>query len=472
MKNYINGQLVTGNGAEFKVYNPVNGSEIMAIKGIDKAQTEEVLNAAQTAFESWSQLSISEREGYILKLADVIEANKEKIVNMLIEETGKTYGNAVEDYQMLPNCLRFFISEEKSRKDELIADYNDKHINMIIKKPLGVVVGYLAWNFPLLNVGYKLGPVLASGCTCILKPSAQTPITTLFIGELAKEAGLPDGVLNIITGDNDVVGTTLNESKIPQMITLIGSTFTGKTIMKQAATSIKHFSLELGGNAPVIVTKDADIEKAVRCVVNGKTGNAGQVCVAPNRIFVHKDQYETFVEKAASRLTNIEYGSGKSDAAFLMQPMSSMKAVHNMEAFVADAVEKGAVVVSGGKRVEGNGYFFEPTILTGVTKEMRVYQEEIFGPIIPIISYDDQDDLAALANDTEYGLAAYVYTNSLDIGLELSRKIDAGTVCVNEPFFCYNLPHGGCKQSGIGKDCSIYSLDEYYYVQRITYAIK
>lgn len=354
MKNYINGQLVTGNGAEFKVYNPVNGSEIMAIKGIDKAQTEEVLNAAQTAFESWSQLSISEREGYILKLADVIEANKEKIVNMLIEETGKTYGNAVEDYQMLPNCLRFFISEEKSRKDELIADYNDKHINMIIKKPLGVVVGYLAWNFPLLNVGYKLGPVLASGCTCILKPSAQTPITTLFIGELAKEAGLPDGVLNIITGDNDVVGTTLNESKIPQMITLIGSTFTGKTIMKQAATSIKHFSLELGGNAPVIVTKDADIEKAVRCVVNGKTGNAGQVCVAPNRIFVHKDQYETFVEKAASRLTNIEYGSGKSDAAFLMQPMSSMKAVHNMEAFVADAVEKGAVVVSGGKRVEGS----------------------------------------------------------------------------------------------------------------------
>ncbi|MRM88997.1 aldehyde dehydrogenase family protein [Faecalicatena contorta] len=473
MKNYMNGKLVDGKGKKFTVYNPENGEAITDITGIDKKQTEEVLAAAQAAFITWSALSLNKREKYILKFVNVIEAHKDKIVEMLIEETGKTYGNAIEDYQMLPDCLRYFISEAKAQKDEMIPDYDNKHINMIIKKPRGVIVGYLAWNFPLLNVGYKLGPVLASGCTCILKPSSQTPITTLYIGELAIEAGIPAGVVNIITGDNSVVGTVLNESTIPQMITLIGSSFTGKKIMQQAATSIKYYSLELGGNAPVIVAADADVEKAATCVVNGKTGNAGQVCVAPNRVFVHKHIKEKFIKKAVEMLSNITYGSGKPQGEGLyMQPMSSMKAVENMEELVKDAVEKGATVLSGGKKADRAGYFFEPTLLTGVTKEMRVYKEEIFGPIIPVIEMDDTDDLKALANDTEYGLAAYLYTTSLNMGLSLSREIDAGTVCVNEPFFCYNLPHGGCKQSGIGKDCSTFSLEEYYFVQRISIVIE
>ena len=472
-KNLINGRLVEGKGKEFTVYNPENGKAIASLNGLNQEQTEEVLNAANDAFKTWSQLSLNEREKYILKFADVIESHKDKIVELLIEESGKTYGNACEDYHMLPDCLRYYIAEARAAKDEIIPDYDNKHINMIIKKPLGVVVGYLAWNFPLLNVGYKLGPILASGCTCIIKPSSQTPLSTLYIGELAIEAGIPAGVINIVTGDDYVVGTILNESKIPQMITLIGSSFTGRKIMQQAATSIKHYSLELGGSAPVIIAKDADVEKAATCVVNGKTGNAGQVCVAPNRIFVHKDIKERFLEKATDMLSDIAYGSGKYEAPGIhMQPMSSMKAVENMESLVKDAVEKGAVLVCGGKRLDREGYFFEPTILTGITKDMRVYKEEIFGPIIAISDMDDSDDLAVLANDTEYGLAAYLYTSSLDMGLSLSRKIDAGDVCVNEPCFCYNLPHGGCKQSGIGKDCSTFSLDEYYYIQRISIALK
>lgn len=461
MKNYINGQLVEGKGESFEVFNPATGEVICSCNGIDGAQTEEVLNSAQSAFETWSKLSLNEREGYILKFAEVVKSHKEEIIKMLMEETGKPYGNAYYDYKMLPDCLEYFIKEAKVMNGSIIPDYDAEHLNMTIRKPLGVVVGYLAWNFPLLNVGYKVGPALASGCTCIIKPSKVTPLTTLYIGELAREAGLPAGVLNIITGDNKTVGTMLNESSIPKMITLIGSSKTGQHIIRQSATSIKHFSLELGGNAPVVVCKDADIKAVAELVADGKVNNAGQVCVAPNRVFVYKDNTEQFAKVAAERIEGMEYVTD-------IPPMSSESALNNMLELVADAVSKGAKVVTGGKRKDIKGYFMEPTVLLNVTKEMRVYQEEIFGPILPIISYDDSDDLVALANDTEYGLAAYVYTNSLKDAMYLSQNIDSGSVCVNEPFFSYNLPHGGCKQSGIGKDCSVYSLEEYYYIQRIS----
>lgn len=468
VKNYINGKQVIGEGKEFAVYNPATGEEITKFAGISEEQAEEVLKAAEEAFHIWSDMSVNEREKYILRFADVIESHKEKIIDMLVEETGKTYSNASEDYQMLPDCLRYFIGEVKSMKGEIIPDYDNKHLNMIIRKPLGVVVGYLAWNFPLLNVGYKVGPALASGCTCILKPSSQTPLTTLYLGELAIEAGLPAGVLNIIVGENQTVGKILNESKIPQMITLIGSSQTGKKVIQQSATSIKHYSLELGGNAPVIVMKDADVQDAAIKTAFGKINNGGQVCVAPNRIFVHRDIAEQFVRIVKEYFESFEFGSGKENGRNLLSPLSSMKAVEAMEALVQDAVEKGATIVAGGKRPEQPGYFFEPTVLIGVTKEMRVYKEEIFGPIMPVIEYTDDDDIKVLANDTEYGLAAYIYTNSLSDALEMAQKIDAGSVNVNEPCYQYNLPHGGCKQSGVGKDCSTFSLEEYFYVQRIS----
>lgn len=471
MKHLINGMLVDGNADLIAVNSPTDGSLVGEFNGVDVAQTEECLHAAQAAFEKWSALSLNEREEYILKFADVVESHENEIIDLLIKETGKTYGNAYEDYKMLPDCLRYFIGEAKSMCGSMIPDYTEKHLNMIIRKPLGVVVGYLAWNFPLLNVGYKVGPALASGCTCIIKPSSQTPLTTMYIGELAVEAGLPAGVLNVISGSNETVGSTLNKSDIPQLITLIGSSQSGKKIIEQSATSIKHYSLELGGNAPAIVMKDADVDKAVNCIAGGKTNNAGQICVAPNRVFVHESVMPEFLEKIKIFLSDFEYGSGKANGKKLMQPVISNRAVQAMESLVKDAVDKGATVVTGGKRHGEVGCFFEPTVLTGVTKDMRVYKEEIFGPIIPILSFNDESDLPKLANDTEYGLAAYIYTSSLDAGVSLSRKIDAGTVCVNEPFFSYNLPHGGCKQSGVGKDCSTYSLEEYYYIQRITVAL-
>ncbi len=467
-KQLIAGELVDGAGVVSEVLNPATGACIVALQTADEAQTTKALESADEAFKTWSKTSLAEREVYIRKLIDVLKANKEEIVNCLIEETGKAQGIAEYDFYMLPNCLDYFLEEAKRLHGEMIADYDDNHMNFVFRKPLGVIACHLAWNFPLLNVGYKIGPILASGCTCVLKPSTDTPLATLLVAKYVKEAGIPDGVVNIIAGSGAVVSRVMNESTIPSMITLIGSTNTGRKIMAQSATSVKHFSLELGGNAPVVVMKDADAYAAGQCTADGKFGNTGQVCVAPNRVFVHKDVMDEFLRGVKDFTEGVVLGTGKDAGAFIMGPMVNKKAQGAMAEFVADAVAKGATVVHGGKAVEGDGFFFEPTVLTGVNNTMRVYQEEIFGPIMPILSFDDSDDIVALANDTEFGLAAYVYTTGLDNALHLAKNIDSGSVCVNEPFYAFQLPHGGCKQSGVGKDCSRLSLEEYSTVQRVS----
>ncbi|MFI3207098.1 MAG: aldehyde dehydrogenase family protein, partial [Clostridia bacterium] len=437
---------------------------------VSAEQANFALESAQEAFPKWAGLSINEREEYILKYAEVIESHREEIIDLLMLETGKLYGNAVYDYEMIPNCLKFFAAEAKSLHGEIIPDYDQAHINMIIRKPIGVVVGYLAWNFPLLNVGYKMGPSLASGCTCVLKPSSQTPLATMYVASLAEEAGMPKGVVNVVVGSGAKVSKVLNESTIPSMLTLIGSSATGMKIIEQSATSIKRYSLELGGNAPVMVMKDADVRLAAECTADLKVGNAGQVCVCANRVFVHEDIYEEYIDITKEFMSKVSLGSGKddSDGNIYLAPLVSDRAVAQMQDFVNDAVAKGAKVECGGKIADREGYFFEPTVLSGVTSDMKVYKEEIFGPILPIIKMTDSDCPKDLANDTEYGLAAYIYTKDLKTAMTLSQEIDSGSVCVNEPFYNFNLPHGGCKQSGVGKDCSVFSLEEYYNIQRIS----
>ncbi|MGV8979723.1 NAD-dependent succinate-semialdehyde dehydrogenase [Clostridium sp.] len=468
IKNLINGKLVDGRGKLMKVYNPCTGEVLKEFSSVSPEQAVLALESAQTAFESWSKLTIAQREKYILKFASALEENRDSIIDMLIQETGKPFENATYDFEMLPNCLRFFIEEVKHLDGGLIPDSDNQHINMIIRKPVGVVLGYLAWNFPILNLGYKLGPVLASGCTCVLKPSSQTPLTTMYIGEIANKAGIPSGVINMITGEGSTISKGLNESKIPSMITLIGSSETGMKIIEQSSTSIKKYSLELGGNAPVIVMKDADIEAAALLTADLKFGNAGQVCVSANRVFVHKDLKDKFVEEVKKYTNRITLGSGKDKADILMGPMVSKRSQAHMQELVDDAVSKGAKVLCGGKAADRMGYFFEPTVLDNVTPNMSVYTEEIFGPIMPILTFDDNDSPKDLANDTIYGLAAYLYTSNMQSALRISAEIDSGSVCVNEPYYNYNLPHGGCKQSGVGKDCSKFSLEEYFYIQRIT----
>ena len=464
----IDGQRITTQKA-FPVINPATEEVIAEAPEVDASGVEQALTAANEAFRTWSQMPLSERQPIILKYADLLEQNRDEIIDLLIAETGKPIDNAEYDFGMLTTCLRFFCEEAARVHQEIIPDPDGKFLNYTLRQPLGVVVGYLAWNFPLLNLGYKLGPVLASGCTAVIKPSRLTPLATLACADLLIEAGLPDGVVNVISGTDYAVTDPLLQSPIPAMFTMIGSTSAGVGAMKAACTNVKHFSVELGGNAPVVVYDDADIEAATASIVGLKFANTGQVCVSPNRCFVHEKVYEAFLEAAVKNASSIALGAGRGEGQ-RMGPMLTAKDRDRVLELVKAAEQDGAKIVCGGKIPDqpAKGYFVEPTILRDVKQTMRLSCDEIFGPVLPVIPFGDDDDVIAMANDTEYGLAAYVYTTNLSRGLRAASGIQAGSVCVNEVHYAVHLPHGGVKQSGIGKDCSHYSIEEYLTLKRVS----
>jgi succinate-semialdehyde dehydrogenase/glutarate-semialdehyde dehydrogenase/succinate-semialdehyde dehydrogenase len=455
----INGAAAEAPGT-FEVLNPATSEVIGLVPEIDEAGIEAALGAAKKGFSVWSRKSPAERRAIILKYADILEREKERIVALLIEETGKPQDNAEYDFGMLTTCLRFFVEEAERLDQPVLHDPDGRFLHYMQRQPLGVVVGMLAWNFPLLNVGYKIGPALAAGCSAIIKPSSVTPLASLEVAYLAKEAGIPDGVVNMITSTDHGVTEGLLKSDIPSLVTMIGSTRGGLEVMRSACTTVKHFSVELGGNAPVLVYPDADIKDAAEKVVGLKFANCGQVCVSPNRCFVHESVYDEFVQYAKAEAARTEIG-----------PLASDKARAFVLGLVESAAAAGAKVVCGGKAVDGPGYFMEPTVLSDVTTGMQVAKDEIFGPVLPIIKYTDTDDEIALANDTEYGLAAYVFTKGLTNALKAANGIQAGSVCVNEPHYSVQLPHGGLKQSGVGKDCSRYSIEEYMTLKRVSILI-
>lgn len=444
-----------------EVIDPSTGKVIGEAPEADDAAIQRSLKAAQQGFQVWSSTPPAERKKIILRYAGLLEANSKRIVDLLMAETGKPQDNAEYDFGMLTTCLRFFVEEFERLDQPVLHDPDGRFLHYIHRQPLGVAVGMLAWNFPLLNVGYKLGPVLASGCSAVIKPSHLTPLASLQVAHLAKEAGVPDGVINLITSSDHDVTKALLQSEIPSIVTMIGSTRSGLEVMRSSCSSVKHFSVELGGNAPVIVYPDADIRAAANKIVDLKFANTGQVCVSPNRCFVHEAVYEEFVQCAKERTAAVQMG-----------PLITDKARQYVLGLVESAVADGAEIVCGGKAVNGDGYFMEPTVLRNVSAKMKVACEEIFGPVLPILRYTDADDEIALANDTPYGLAAYVFTTSLTKGLRAAHDIKAGSVCVNEPHYSVQLPHGGLKQSGVGKDCSRYSLEEYLTLKRVSVLIK
>ena len=475
----INGQPIHTEKT-FPVINPETEEVIAEAPEVDAASVELALKAARDAFKTWSRMPLSQRQPIILKYADLLEQHRDEIVDLLIAETGKPLDNAEYDFGMLTTCLRFFCDEAARIDQQVIPDPDGRFLHYTQRQPLGVVVGYLAWNFPLLNLGYKLGPVLASGCSAIIKPSQLTPLSTLRCAELLVEAGLPPGVVNVISGTDYDVTNPLLQSDIPSLFTMIGSTGAGVGAMKSACTNVKHFSVELGGNAPVIVYDDADVQAAAASVVGLKFANTGQVCVSPNRCFVHEKVYESFLEAAKKIAEGITLGAGSgtdsgtgSGTGQRMGPMLTAKDRDRVLGLVEAARRDGANLVCGGKRPDRptKGYFMEPTILRDVKQSMRLSCDEIFGPVLPVIPFSDEDDVIAMANDTEYGLAAYVYTTNLSRGLRAAAQIDAGSVCVNEVHYAVQLPHGGVKQSGVGKDCSRYSLQEYLTLKRVSVLI-
>lgn len=469
-KQYINGELVDGKGRDISVINPATGETFETFSRATAAQAVEALEAAQNAFQTWSKTSLDERVNWLRTYTDAILKEKEYIVDLLSAESGKPYAEACFDFDWGIQSLQFFAEEIRRVTGTTFQDNGlprGEFYHFVEKRPLGVVVGHLAWNYPLGNAALKIGPSMVSGCCCVLKPSSQTPIATMYLGEIMRRIGLPAGV---VAGSSGELGDALNSSRIPKMITLIGSSETGRDVMRTGSTSIKTYSLELGGNAPAIIMEDGDVDLAAKLIVNSQTGNTGQTCIGYNRVYVHESRYEEFLDKAIEYLKDVTIGSGRDAGEHVMGPMINEKSRDRILELVEDAKKNGAKVLYGGNIPEGfeKGYFVNPTLLCDVTEDMRVSREEIFGPIISVRPYNDFEDVLQKANDTEAGLTSYLYGHDARAIAHAFETLEYGELYVNGFSTGSMLPHTGVKESGVGCDASQWGLSEYFSLKRLS----
>lgn len=475
-KLYIGGKLVDAtSGKKEDVICPATGESIAKVAKAGKEDAEKALIAAQKGFKYWSKLSLSERTEWMHKLRSAVLEKEHELRTAMVHEMGKTYAGAYEDIEGVVNALEWYPNAMKNLREEQIPDYEGTHTHKMISKPAGVAVAYLAWNFPLLNVGFKLGPALAAGCSIIIKPSMTSPLSTYMIGEILHEINFPAGVVNILAGSSSEVATPMTTSTIPAVLTMIGSTSTGQKVIADSTTSIKKLGMELGGNAPYIVFEDADFEKALDLAVALRFGNSGQICVAANRIFIHKNIYNKFLKEYVKRVSELKIGFGtKENPDVFMGPVVSKKDRDRMFDLVEDAVSKGATLEYGNKIPEGlpeGGFWIEPTVVSGITPEMKLFRQETFGPVAGIMSFETDDEVLELANDTEFGLASYIFTNNHKRIERFTEELEFGEIQINGVKYAIYLPHGGIKNSGIGHDCSHLALDDYLVKKRVSTAI-
>ena len=468
-KMYIGGELVEGQ-ARLDVVNPATEDCVATVAAAGLDDVDKALKAARAAAPGWAATPVAERQRWMLKLRDAVIANQEMLRECIHQEMGKPWGGTQEDFDLLERSLKFYAEEIQRVHDETLRDLDGTHDHRIVYEPVGVAVAYLAWNFPLLNLAYKIAPAMAAGCPVIIRPSAATPVSAYAVGELCQEIGLPAGVVNILTTDGYGPSDALAASTIPNLITLIGSTNTGRHLMKVGATSIKKFSMELGGNAPVLIYRDADLDLAAEIVTTVKFNNAGQICVTPNRVFVEREVHDAFRDKVVARARAAKVGFDR-EADILTGPMIDRRAWARVKGLIDEAVEKGATLLAGGDRPEGleTGHFLAPTVLDQVTPEMRIYQDEIFGPVVSLIPFDDREAVLDRANDGEEGgLASYIFTADLALAEAVAKRLRYGEVQINGVKYDIYLPHGGIGQSGIGHDCSRLALNDYLVVKRIS----
>ena len=472
-KLYIGGNLVDAVSKKRQpVICPADDKKIAEIAWAGVKDAQLALKAAQSGFKYWSKLSLTERTEWMNKLRSAILEKEDDLRAAIVYEMGKTYSGSAEDIEAIVNSLEWYPAAMKNLRDEQIPDYDNTHTHKIVHQPAGVAVAYLAWNFPLLNIGFKLGPALASGCSLIIKPSAFSPVSSYLIGKILHDIDFPAGVVNILCGPNSEVAHTMTTSTIPDVLTMIGSTSTGQKIISDSSTSIKKLNMELGGNAPFIVFKDADIEKALRFGVALKYGNAGQVCVAANRIFVHKSIYDKFIKAYTKKVSELKLGHGL-DSTIDMGPMISRNDRDRMFKLIENALNNGAKLEYGGNIPVGKekGNWMEPTVLSNIKPEMNVFRKETFGPIASIMPFESDDEVLTLANDTEYGLASYIFTNDHKRIERFCNDLQFGEIHINGVKYAIYLPHGGIKNSGIGHDCSHLALNDYLIKKRITVAL-
>lgn len=462
----INGQSTGTDLPQIEVDNPATGEIIATVPKGGAAEAEQAVNAAEAAFESWSALSAYERSELLKKWHGLIKTEEAHLASTMTMEQGKPLAEALGEIRYANGFVEWYAEEAKRIYGESIPASQSTKRLFVHKQPVGIVAAITPWNFPAAMITRKVAPALAAGCTVVLKPASQTPLTAIELVKLAEQAGIPKGVINVVTGSASAIAESWQRDGRVRKLTFTGSTEVGKLLMKGAADTVKKISLELGGHAPAIVMDDCNLEKAVDGVLAAKFRNAGQTCVCTNRVYVHERIAEAFTKKMREKTAALKVGNGMEDGV-LIGPLIDESAVAKVDEHVRDAVEKGAVVEAGGT-VE-NGLFYEPTVLSGVTDDMLCMQEETFGPVMPIAVFSTEEEAIQRANDSIYGLAAYVFTENLSRGIRICEQLEFGIVGLNDGIpSTPQAPFGGFKQSGLGREGGRQGIEEFLEVKYIS----
>lgn len=461
---FINGKWEKGSKGMRPVINPATGETLTEVSKGDKAAFERAIEAAKQAFPVWSGMELRERVKILHRAADLIEENADKLALIMTLEQGKPLAESKGEIQTNVDNLHWNAEEARRIYGETIPAPNN-HKYEVRKQPVGVVGAITPWNFPSNMIVRKIGPALAAGCTVVLKPAGNTPLSAIAIFEIFEEAGLPAGVANLVMGSASEIGATFAESKDVRKLTFTGSTEVGHVLYEQSGKTLKKISLELGGHAPFIVFKDAPISETVEMLVKMKFRNNGQACTSPNRIFVEKEIKEAFTNELIAAVKKIKVGNGQ-DEGVVTGPLINDAARETIDAQIKDATEKGAeVLIGGGRLTEGkyaDGFFYEPTVLDHVTRDMAIFYEETFGPVIPLLTFESEDQVIEMANDSDFGLASYVFTKDLRIAEKVSNALEYGLVAINNVAVSNSeTPFGGMKFSGLGRENGKQGVEEF-----------
>ncbi|WP_369026735.1 NADP-dependent succinate-semialdehyde dehydrogenase [Qipengyuania sp. RANM35] len=469
---YIGGEWIAADSGEtIDVTNPATGEKIGTVPNCGAAETRRAIEAAQAAFPAWRAKTAKERAAILRRWYQLMLDNQEELARLLTMEQGKSLAESRGEIAYGASFIEWFAEEGKRLYGDVIPGHMaDKRI-LVLKQPIGVTAAITPWNFPNAMITRKAGPALAAGCPMVIKPAAQTPYSALALAVLAEEAGIPKGIISVVTGSARDIGGEMTSNPLVRKLTFTGSTEIGRLLMRQSADTIKKLSLELGGNAPFIVFDDADVDAAVDGAMASKYRNSGQTCVCTNRLYVQAGVYDQFVEKLAARAKALKVGNGMDDGTE-QGPLIDDNAIAKVEEHVADALAKGGTLLAGGHRHPLGGTFFEPTVIAGVTQDMLVASEETFGPLAPVIRFETEDEAIAMANDSEFGLAAYFYSTNLSRVWRVAEAIESGMVCVNSGILSTEVaPFGGVKQSGLGREGSKYGIDDYVEMKYVSLTI-
>ncbi|HET7580319.1 MAG TPA: NAD-dependent succinate-semialdehyde dehydrogenase [Bacillales bacterium] len=460
--NYINGEWVGQDEKKLEVTNPANGEVIGTMPEGTEKDVQHAIDSAYDALPEWRDLTAEKRGDYLLALFQKMMDNKEELATIMTLENGKPLKESKAEVDYAASFIKWFAEEGRRVYGKTIPGKSQDQRITVVRQPVGVVAAITPWNFPAAMITRKMGPALAAGCTFIVKPPLETPLTAIKLMEYCEEVGIPKGVVNLVISPDEVFSGTIKDTSKVRKLTFTGSTEVGSLLMKQSAEHIKNVSFELGGQAPLIVLDDADLEKTAKGVMASKFRNAGQTCIASNRYYVHSAIHDEFVDKISAEVKKLKVGNGLEDGVDI-GPLINKEGYEKVEKHVKDAVEKGAKVVVGGEgKVEGDAYYYEPTVLVNVTDDMICMQQETFGPLIPIRKIDSDEEAVRLANDTRYGLAGYFFTENVTRGTRMYEALDYGILGWNNGApSAAQAPFGGMKESGIGREGGHEGIEEY-----------